>query len=181
VKASQVVRWGCVAIAVISLLSCVVLAAIKSEGLAVVAITAIDPKKEPVDHALPLIKQKEALPDYELFVRMLDGRTIPLGAKPDSSAADGLEWKINDSICVSDIASLQLRERDLVMSDALAEVQVQAGSVTSNNYRFDFVTEPSLKVAIRSFFSTPIGMAIVGAFFLALVVSVAWSFWNGGI
>lgn len=176
-KAAQVIRWSCVAIIAVSLLSCVILAAMKSLGLVSVTVTAIDPEKEPVDHVLPLVKQKEALPDYEVVVVMTDGRSQKLGSKPDTSAAKGLEWRINDPICVADIATVRLQEHDVVLSDALAEVQVQEQPVTANGYRFEFVTQRALSVGISSFHSTPLGNAIIAAFFLAIVIVVVANLW----
>ena len=100
-----------------------------------------------------------------------------MGAKPDTSAAKGLTWQVSEPVSVADVASVRLEEQDKLISDALAEVQITGDSVTANGYRFDFVTERSAVVGIKSFFGTPIGMAIVVGFCLAVVLIVVTVFW----
>jgi hypothetical protein len=144
----------------------------RSTGLTQITVTALDRASEPRDHNLSFVKQKEALPDYELILMLTHGGKMRLGAKPDTSAADGLTWQVADPVSTTDIASVRLREQDIVLSDALAEVHVTPESTTSNGYRFDFVTQPSISVGIKSFFGTPIGIAIVVGFGLAVLMIV---------
>ena len=87
--------WGlagrvCAGVVVASVLACVIMAAVRSTGLTEVTVTALDPDAEPRDHKLPFVKQKEALPDYQITINLDSGDQIQLGAKPDTSAADGL-------------------------------------------------------------------------------------------
>lgn len=119
---------------------------------------------------LPFINQKEALPDYEIFVNLSNGKSIRLGAKPDASATQGLTWRLADPVCVNDVATVRLQDQDEFISDPLAEVHIQDGSVVDGNYRFDFETERSIALGIRSFFATPIGMAITAGFLIAVLV-----------
>ncbi|MEX2114771.1 MAG: hypothetical protein WD845_16380 [Pirellulales bacterium] len=155
-----------------SVVACVVMATARSNGLVAVTVTATDPKAEPVDHVLPLVKQHESLPDYELVIEMTRDRTQYLGTKPNESAVNGLSWRLNDPVSLAEIATVRLREKDKVISDELAEVHVTAASVTSNGYRFDFQTTQSFGLGVRAFFVTPIGMAISGAFFLGVLLLV---------
>ena len=171
-NAWRITSWVCVGVVVASVLACVAIAIVRSRGLVAVVVTAINPADEPVDHILPLVKRHEALPDYELVVLEVDGTSHYLGAKPDQSAAEGLEWRLSDPVSVARIATVRLREKDKVVSDEVAEVPVRGATIASGGYRFDFETERSFGVGVRSFFTTPIGMAISGAFFVAVLVMI---------
>lgn len=157
-------------VAVVSLAACILLAALNSVGLSAVRVTALEDTVEPRDHNLPVVKQQEALPDFELIVVLRSGGQVKLGAKPDTSAADGLVWTLTEPVAVSDIASIRLEEQDKLVSDAVAEVQFAAGPVTGKGYVFSFTTTRSLGVGVQAFFRTPVGLAIVGAFFVAIVL-----------
>jgi len=152
--------WLCVGVIIVSVGACIVMAALRSNGLTKITVTALDAASEPRDHNLPLIKQKEALPDYELTLILTRGDKVRLGAKPDTSAVDGLTWSLSDSVSIADVASVRLREQDKVISDAVAEVQILGASTTANGYRFDFTSKRSASVGVNSFFGTPIGKAI---------------------
>ena len=165
--------WLCAGLIAASVIACIVLAATRSTGLVGITVTARDEAAEPRDHNLPLVKKKEALPDYELILLMADGDKVHLGAKPDASAADGLVWHVNDPVSIADVASLRLQEQDKLVSDAIAEVQVLGPSVTSNDYRFDFTSQRSAVVGVKSFFGTPVGKAITMGFCLAVLVLLA--------
>lgn len=51
----KITGWICAAVIVISVLSCIVMAGFRSNGL--VTVTALEGTSEPRDHILPLIKQ----------------------------------------------------------------------------------------------------------------------------
>lgn len=142
----------------------------RSTGLVEVRVTALDAAAEPKDHDIPLFKQKEALPDYEVVVRTKRDQSIDLGTKIDTSAVDGLTWKLADPVSTAEIAGIRLQDQDKLASDVLTEVQIDGPEVVSGNYRFEFRTEQSFRIGIESFFQTPIGMAISGAFFVAILV-----------
>ena len=169
--------WLCAGVITVSVVSCVIMAAIRSTGLTQITVTALDEAAEPRDHDLPFIKQKEALPDYELTLILTNGGTVRLGAKPDNSAVDGLTWHVNDPVSISDVASVRLQEQDKVISDAVAEVQILGASTTANGYRFDFVSERSTSVGVKSFFGTPIGKAITAGFCIAILLIVLRAFY----
>ena len=166
----QITSWICCLVIIISVLSCVVLAAVRSEGLTQIKVTALDANEEPRDHDLPLFKQKDALPDYEVLVISQDGFKTNLGAKLNTSAKAGLIWKLSEPISIHEIASIRLQDQDKIISDAIVEVQLTDKSVVSGNYRFDFQTERSAAVGVESFFGTPIGLAIAGAFLIAVIL-----------
>jgi len=168
----HIAGWLCAGVIAISVSTCVIIAMMRSTGLSQITVTALDESAEPRDHQLPLIKQKEALPDYELTVILTSGRMIHLGAKPNQSAAKGLTWRLSNPPSIKDVASIRLDEQDKVISDALAEVQYAKGAATANGYRFDFMTQRSTSVGMTSFFATPIGKAIVLGFILAVVVAI---------
>lgn len=169
--------WLCAGVLVLSVGACVVMAAIRSTGLTDITVTALDETAEPRDHNLPLIKQKEALPDYELTVILTNGDVVRLGAKPDTSAVDGLTWRLNDPVSIADVASVRLQEQDKVISDTVAEVQILGDSTTVKGYRFEFAAERSTSVGIKSFFGTPIGKAIFAGFVIATVLLLASFFY----
>ncbi len=56
----------CAVVVLVSVLACVWMAIARSRGLVAVTVTALDPAAEPSDHKIPFVKQREALPDYEL-------------------------------------------------------------------------------------------------------------------
>ena len=164
--------WICGGIVAASVISCIALAAVRSTGLSSVTVTALPGTKEPRDHGLPFVKQKEALPDYELTLVLSSGEKINLGAKPDTSAADGLTWDVERAVSTHDVASIRLEEQDKLVSDAVTEAPFDGESVTQGGYRFDFTTERSISVGVQSFFGTPIGKAIAAAFFIAILLII---------
>lgn len=168
----RIVGWLCIVVIVGSVLACGGIAAARSTGLTAIEVTATDASMEPRDHKIPLVKQKEALPDYELILLLKDGRKVSLGARPDTSAVAGLTWEVSDSLSVADVTSVRLREQDKVISDALAEVQISEAPVTEKGYRFEFTTARSLAVGIHSFFRTPVGNAICVGFGVAVFLLV---------
>lgn len=168
------VRWVGVMVALVCLGVGIVLIANRSEGLYRVTVTAHDAQQEPRDHNIPLFKAKEALPDYRLVVNTTDRwEKIYLGAKPNTSAVEGLAWDLPDPISLSDIASVRLEDQDKLLADAVAEVQVMGDSVDNGNYKFEFATGYSATVGIRSFFKTEFGKMILFAFIAAVVALVA--------
>ena len=173
----KLIGWICVGIVAASVIACIALAAVRSDGLSSVTVTALPGTKEPRDHGLPFVKQKEALPDYELTVVLSSGEKINLGAKPDTSAAAGLTWEVERAVSTTDIASIRLDEQDKLVSDAVTEAQFDGESVTQGGYRFDFTTQRSVAVGVQSFFGTPIGKAIAAAFFIAFLL-IIFSAWN---
>ena len=149
------------------------MAAMRSNGLVTVTVTALDQAAEPRDRVIPLVNKKhEALPDYAVVVNLNDGQTIRLGAKPNSSAVDGLTWQLSNPVSVAEVASLRLQDQDALVSDTLAEVQITGDWAVQENYRFDFTLQRSLSVGIQSFFHTLIGKAIVAGFFVAILLMV---------
>lgn len=172
----RLTAWICAAVIIGSVVACVALAAVRSEGLTQITVTALNADEEPRDHDVPLFKQKEALPDYQIIVSLQNGRRINLGAKPNTSAVEGLVWGLGDPVSVTDVASVRLQDQDKVVSDAITEVQITDPSVHAKNYRFDFQIERSYSVGVQSFFGTPIGQAITGAFFLAVLAVLGSAF-----
>ena len=165
----------CLGVIILSVLSCIGLAAIRSVGLTQVTITALDKDLEPRDHNLPFIKQKDALPDYQITVNTTHSRTS-LGTKPNESAAGGLTWQLPNPIPTTDIISVRLDDKDKIVSDAIAEIQITDETVTAGNYQFEFVTERTFSVGIQSFFRTPIGIAIATAFTIAILFLIFGAF-----
>ena len=166
----------CIGVVAVSVLSCVGIAAVRSTGLTQVSVTALDPKAEPRDHNIPFIKQKDALPDYQLVIYLSDGDQRDLGTKPNKLAADGLHWTLNEPVSVAEISGVRLYDQDKVISDAITEVQVTGDTVTADNYRCEFTTERSTTVGVQSFYSSPIGKAIAGAFCIAILLILASAF-----
>ncbi len=169
----RIAGWICGGVIACSVVACLVMAAMRSNGLVTVTVTALDQAAEPRDRVIPLVNKKhEALPDYEVVVNLNDGQTIRLGAKPNSSAVDGLTWQLSNPVSVAEVASLRLQDQDALVSDTLAEVQITGDWAVQENYRFDFTLQRSLSVGIQSFFHTLIGKAIVAGFFVAILLMV---------
>ncbi|WP_417388895.1 hypothetical protein [Gimesia sp.] len=166
----KITSWiGCLVI-IGSVLACVVIAATQSEGLKEVKVTALDAAAEPRDHDIPLIRQQEALPDYELLIITRQRIGYKLETKPDTSATEGLVWKLKKPIGIHDIVGIRLQDQDKLLSDALVEVPFSRDPVVADNYRFEFQTVYSAQVGLESFFQTPIGLAIAFAFVIAVLL-----------
>jgi hypothetical protein len=166
----RITAWVCGGVICLSVFACLALAAMRSSGLVAVKVTALDEAAEPRDPGIPVVGKKISLPDYEVTLMLRNGAKIYLGAKPDTSAVEGLTWRISDPVSLSDIASVRLREQDKVVSDAIAEVHVSNEPVTENGYRFEFTSEHSFGLGIQSFFQTPVGKAIGMGFLITVVV-----------
>lgn len=133
-----------------------------------ITITALDKDTEPRDHDIPFLKQKEALPDYRISLLTTDEGQLDLGVKPNESASGGLSWQLPDPISTAEIISVRLTEQDKMIPDSVAEVQLTGNTITNGNYKFTFKTKRSFAVGVRSFFKTPIGIAIPVAFGIAV-------------
>lgn len=169
----RVIGWVCAGVIVTSVISCIVMAAVRSVGLTQITVTALDGESEPRDHKIPFVKQKESLPDYELKLVLSGGQTLRLGAKVNVSAVDGLTWHLPDPVSVAEIATVHLQEQDKIVSDAIAEVELTGDTVVDRGYRFDFATERSFSIGVESFFATPIGKSIAAGFFIAVLMMLA--------
>ena len=174
VSSSRIVRWGCGTIILVCVILFVVMVmvGIRSEGLRVIKVTALDENLEPRDHHLPLIKQKEALPDYEIIIQKREGIKTSLGTKDNTSAKEGLEWRLDTAISLRDIASIELLDRDKLISDLLVEVPVSTPSIVAGNYRFEFQTERSAETGLNSFFNTPLGRTLKWIFWIACALGI---------
>ncbi len=168
-SASKIASLLCLTTIVASVLSCVAIAVVRSNALVAITVTTLDGAKEPLDHILPLVKQHDALPDYELTLIDDSGTKHYVGSKPNQSAAHGIRWTLDAPVCVSQIAAMRLQERDVINSDQLAEVQITSKTVDANGYQFDFDIKSSFAAGVKSFFETPIGMAISLAFVIAVL------------
>ncbi len=168
--------WICAGVIGVSVLLCVVMAVVRSNGLTAVTVTALEDTIEPRDHDLPFVKQREALPDYELVVHLKSGDSFRLGTKPDTSAADGLTWHLNEPVSIADVTSVRLQDQDKVISDTIAEAQILGDSITEKGYRFEVASKRSMAVGVQSFFGTPIGQAITAGFCIAMIIIVLSAF-----
>lgn len=166
----KIISWVCCLVIIGSVLSCVIIAAMQSEGLKEVKVTALNAAAEPRDHGIPLIRQKEALPDYELLIITQERIGYKLGAKPNTSAVEGLVWTLKKPIGIHNIVGIRLQDQDKLISDALVEVPFSRDPVVADNYRFEFQTVYSAQVGLESFFQTPIGLAIAFAFVIAVLL-----------
>ena len=171
-SAWRLCSWVCVSVVILSVASCIVLSIFQSVAITDITVTAIDPLAEPKDHGVPFLKQVEALPDYELRLRLRHGGTVNLGAKPNSSAAGGLTWHLYQPVSVRGVSTIRLQEQDKLISDALAEVEYSDAPITQNGYRFAFVTERSYATGLETFFDLPIGKAIAAGFTIAIFLLI---------
>ncbi|MEM7813208.1 MAG: hypothetical protein AAF532_17165 [Planctomycetota bacterium] len=156
----------------VSVAACVFIAANRSLGLTEITVTALDSDEEPRDHRIPFFKQNDALPDYELRCLMKRGLDLDLGVRPDTSAADGLTWRLNEPVSILDVELVRLRDKGRLKSNVVAEVIPGTDSVTRENYRFDFVTARAFSVGVKSFFATPVGVAITWGFGTAVLLLI---------
>ena len=100
----------------------------------------------------------DALPDYELVLVLeetgLFGTelSVQAGEKRNQSAAAGLTWT-TPPICLADLASVKLRDRDQLVSDTIAEVAAGSLPATENGYRFVGERGFDLGRGLESFFN----------------------------
>lgn len=172
----KIMRSVCGVVILLSVLGCIIVAYQQSVALTAVTVTSLNPENEPRDPGLPLLDQKHTLPDYAVRIQLTSGRKIDLGSTPNTSAAEGLTWQLNEAVTVSSITSVVLREQDHVVSDTLEEVQVTADLVRTDSWQFQFQTQRSFATGLRAFFGTPIGLAICAAFFVAAFLMALDSF-----
>lgn len=173
----RIASWMAITTISLSLLACLLIIVRRSTALLEVTVTAIEADQEPRDHGIPLLKRQEALPDYELQLVLQRGwGKVKLGTHVNSSAVDGLVWKLSDPVSLSDVSTLRLLDQDKVVSDTLAEVAVRGKTVTEGNYRFEFVTQRSLEAGIQSFTGTTLGQSIVLAFAIAVALLIGTLF-----
>ena len=170
VSAWRICGWVCVSVVVLSIASCVALSAFQSVAVTDITVTALDKDAEPRDHNLPFFKQHDALPDYELHLLLRRGGSLRLGAKPNSSAAEGLTWHLYNPVSVNRISTIRLREQDKIISDAIAEVEFADDPIAQNGYRFEFKTVRSFSSGLEAFFELPIGKAIAAGFMIAILL-----------
>ena len=169
----RIAAWSLCLLIAGGVVSCVAMAAARSMALTAVTVTALDAAAEPRDHALPFVRQTEALPDYEITLRgreSFDRRS--LGAKPNRSAVDGLRWEAAAPVALTEIASVELSDRDAALSDNLAAVQPTALTAADGNYRFEFESSRSWEAGVDSFFGTPLGKALTAGVTIAVVVLI---------
>lgn len=176
----KVAGWTCALAIIGSVVLCVAMAGFRSEGLTHIKVTALPQTEEPRDHNLPFIKKNEALPDYELVVNLVDGSRRSLGMKPDQSAQAGLDWRLNEPISLKEIVSLRLMDQDQYVSDTVAEIQFQGEDQIESGYRFEYETRRSMNVGLKSFFQTPVGMAISAGFTLSIIILILAVFGAAG-
>ncbi|SFH59743.1 hypothetical protein [Planctomicrobium piriforme] len=173
----RITTWVCYGIIVAAVLASVLLAAVSSTGLSRITVTALNPAAEPRDPQIPLMDANDVLPDYEIAVIQTSGRTTKLGAKPNTSAVDGLVWTLNEPVSTASIVGIRLLDQDQFVSDVVTEVQLTGPRVVSHDYQFDFETQRTLSLGIRSFFETPLGAAIVVGFLIAVIWIFCAAYW----
>ena len=157
----QLTKLVCRVVFMTSIIYCVWIAAVRTKGLVSVKVTALSASAEPHDYDIPILKQNNALPDYEIIVTLVSGLTINLGAKSNESAINGLTWTLNDPVSTPEIVSVKLQEQGLFDSETLTEVQITNKVTKSGNYRFEFTTERSASLGVEAFLMPPIGPAIL--------------------
>jgi hypothetical protein len=83
---------------VVSVLSCIVMAVIRSNALVEITVNTIDGDSEPLDCKLPLVKQLDSQPDYELALINDSGAKRYQGAESNQSAVVGIRWTLGDPV-----------------------------------------------------------------------------------
>jgi len=165
-----------VALVVLSVSVCAIVAFNRSRALVAVTVTAIDPAQEPSDHDIPFLKRDEALPDYALYLLDDNGNARFLGVKPNESAENGLSWTLDEPRSISLISTVRLTEKDKLISDELAEVHITSDTVETDQYRFEFQVNRSFAAGVDGFFRTPIGMTIAIAIGIAVLCVILPAF-----
>ena len=172
----RIVQWAGGLTVLGCIVACLIIAVQQSNGLTSVTVVAVDENAEPRDPGIPLIGDGDRLPDYRLVVKASGNRSIDLGTKPNESARNGLTWHLPQPIPTNEIASIRLEDEDAFFSDLIAEVQFADGPIDTEKFQFRFETTRSFAAGVRSFFRTPIGLAITAALMIAIVVILLASY-----
>ncbi len=186
----------CASVIFLSVISCIIMAAIRSHGLTKITVTATVNAKEPIDSKFSfldpeklkflnkvkqellkkakkeVVNNKDEPPDYELILNLQNEKPLKLGVIPNTSAIKGLTWYLNEPVSVKDVVSIQLKEQDKRSSDLIAEVQIVGDFTSENGYRFECFSERSMEIGVKSFFGTPVGKAISAGFTIAILIVV---------
>ncbi|MAT15150.1 MAG: hypothetical protein CMJ46_07750 [Planctomyces sp.] len=167
----KLVGWICVGLLIAAVASSLYMAKLRSTTLKSVKVTFVG-EEELRDHDLPLIKQREALPDYGLYLNHRRHGRILLNTHLDQSAKEGLAWDDFEEYSVEDISAVRLFDEDKIISEDLAEVRISAEPVTLNEYQFEFTVEESFDVGLKSFWDTPVGTAVIWSIGIVLLVMI---------
>ncbi len=168
----KLVSGLCAIITLCLILLTLIISIPKGVGIEAVTVTALEDTEEPKDHNVPLIKQKEALPDYEIMI-LMDFGSLKSITKPDTSAKEGITWTFAEPALLSHTRGIRLVEKDKMLSDVLAEVEYSQEQVISNGYRFEFKTTRSISLIMEAILDSHLVKLLMFSF-LALVILVGF-------
>ena len=130
---------------------------------------------EPSDHHLLGVGGKDKLPDYELRFRSGDDWR-PIAAHRNTTAKDGLEFRLNEPWPMRKVDELQLVELDHLEDDVLEQIQIQPGRIDGNAFEFEVVKTESWSAGAEWFWDSSIGKAILLGITLGVAAIVIGNF-----
>jgi hypothetical protein len=137
------------------------------EKLSAIRLTYIGQGNEIRDAAIPLMDKKELLPDYRLEVFCeTDGliftrKKYECGPTPNRSAEQPINFTFAGETTRERVLQINLLESDPVKDDLVASVQVSGLSQQADGYRFEMVTQKSLRFGFERIWKGEFGFAVV--------------------
>jgi hypothetical protein len=142
-----------------------------SNAITQVRVQLLPGKEESNDHHLLGIGDGDKLPDYTVRIRTND-RWMQIGTQLNTSAADGLNFPLAESLPVRQALEIQLVEDDKLENDILEQLPINGTKLTGNRFAFEIATERSSRAGMEWFFDTPVGKAISIGITIAVVVVI---------
>ena len=160
-KVSSIIASILVLIAAVLILS-------NSTSIVSIKITTNDGVQEKVDRKIPFLKSKSHLPDYRMLYKV-NGSWKDAGTIKNSSAKDGLTFKIPKQATFELLEKIKIVDADIGPDQILEEVVVDNTKLTGSLFRYELASSFSLGAGGEWYFSTVIGKAIL----LGITIAVA--------
>ncbi len=147
------------------------------EKLSAIRVTYIGQDEEIRDAKIPLRAKNERLPDYRLDVTCeTDGviftrKKFKCGPIPNRSAVQAIDFTFAGEVTRDKVQQIDLFESDPVKDDLVASVQVSELSQEADGYRFELVTEESLRFGFERIWNGGFGVTVV-----ITILSIAFVF-----
>ncbi len=144
-----------------------ILATAFGEKLSAIRVTYVGQGDEVRDAKIPLLDKKELLPDYRLKVFCeTDGliftrKKYQCGPIPNRSAEQAIDFTFAGETTRDRVLQIDLLESDPVKDDLVASVQVTGSSQEAGGYRFELVTQKSLRFGFERIWKGEFGLAVV--------------------
>jgi hypothetical protein len=147
-------------------------AALNRTALTAVVVQLRPGVEEPGDHHLLGVGAKDKLPDYELSFRTRQDGWQTLGEHRNTSAKDGLEFRLSEPYPLRKVEELRLVEDDHLENDVLEQLAVTGNNLVGKAFDLKIQTTESWAAGAQWFWDSPIGKAILAGISIAVVILI---------